>query len=87
MKTAVLQIRLDADMKKQTDAFFNGMGLDTTSGMRLLLKQCLLHRRIPFDVIAEAEDPFYSEENQKAIKKSLRQIREGKVVTRKLIED
>ena len=31
-----------------------------------------------------AQDPFYSEENQKALKKSIRQHKAGKIVMRKL---
>jgi len=86
MKTAVLQVRLDADLKKKSDTFFNGMGLETTNAVRLFFKQCLLHRRFPFELISEEEDPFYSEENQKVLMASIAEAEAGKYTVRQLIE-
>ena len=70
MKTAVLQVRLDADLKTQADAFFKRIGLDTNSATRLFYKQCLLQRCLPFKVIDEKDEednPFYNTANQRAI--------------------
>ena len=89
MKTAVLQVRLDADLKKKSDTFFNGMGLETTNAVRLFFKQCLLHRRFPFDLISEKEeeeDPFYSEENLKELRRIYADVKAGKYEMHELIE-
>jgi DNA-damage-inducible protein J len=86
MKTAVIQIRLDADLKSKAEEFFAEMGLNATSGMRFILKQCLRHRRLPFMDVAEEDDPFYSEANQKALREAIQRIEEGKYTVRGLIE-
>ena len=55
MKTAVLQIRLDSTLKKEADALFASAGFDTTTAVRLFLKQSVIRGRIPFDVVASSE--------------------------------
>ena len=62
MKTAVLQTRVSEELKKQADSFFESIGLDTTTAIRLFLKQAIIQRKIPFEIIQE--DTFYSEKNQ-----------------------
>lgn len=86
MKTAVIQVRLDSKLKKEADAFFTAAGLDMTSAVRLFLKQTVIRRKLPFEVVEE--DPFYSKENQKVLKESIAQLESGKgIVVRKLLED
>jgi len=85
MKTAVLQVRLDGKLKEEADSLFSSVGFDTMTAVRLFLKQSVIRRRIPFDIVSE--DPFYSEENQKVLKESIRQYKTGKVVMRELVED
>ena len=85
MKTAVLQIRLDDQLKKDADSFFTEAGFDTATAIRLFLKQSVIQRCVPFAIVGE--DPFYSKENQKALKQSIRQYKAGKIVMRELVED
>jgi len=83
MKTAVLQVRLDADLKTQADAFFKRIGLDTNSATRLFYKQCLLQRCLPFKVVDDEENnPFYNAANQRAIEESLALSKAEKVAGR-----
>ncbi|MCL1922242.1 MAG: type II toxin-antitoxin system RelB/DinJ family antitoxin [Kiritimatiellaeota bacterium] len=84
MKATVLQVRLDGKLKKEADAFFTEAGLDTTAAVRLFLRQSVIQRCIPFDIVGE--DPFYSKANQKALKESMRQYATGKIVMHKLME-
>ena len=44
--------------------------------VRLFLKQAVIRRRLPFEVIAE--DPFWSETNQRMLAESIRSLEEGK---------
>ena len=76
MATSTLQIRVDSTLRRQAEDFFNGAGLDMSSAVRLFLKQVVIRRRIPFDVIAE--DPFWSDANQRVLAASIRSIEEGK---------
>ena len=39
MKTAVVQTRVDIALKKEADAFFESIGMDTTTAIRIFLKQ------------------------------------------------
>lgn len=45
MKTAVLQTRVDVDLKHDADAFFESIGMDTTTAIRIFLKQTLIQRK------------------------------------------
>jgi DNA-damage-inducible protein J len=84
MKTAVLQTRVSEDLKKQADSFFESIGLDTTTAIRLFLKQAIIQRKIPFEIIQE--DTFYSEKNQKALLHSLHQMENGQHSIHELVE-
>ena len=61
-----------------------GDGLDMSSAVRLFLKQVVIRRRVPFDVIAE--DPFWSDANQRVLAESIRSLEEGKGEQHELIE-
>lgn len=84
MATSTLQIRVDSNLRSQAEDFFNGAGLDMSSAVRLFLKQVVIRRRIPFDVIAE--DPFWSDANQRVLTESIRSLEEGKGEQHELIE-
>jgi DNA-damage-inducible protein J len=97
MSTTVLQVRLDSQLKKDADSLFSSAGFDTTTAVRIFLKQSVIRHRLPFDVVGEEEnlapqdekdDPFYSEENQAAIKRAIDDYNAGKNFSvHELIED
>ena len=51
-----IAVRVDDDLKKEATAIFNELGLDMTTAVKLLLKQCVLTRSIPFEVKLDIED-------------------------------
>ena len=61
MATSPTQIRIDADIKKQANSLFNELGMDMSSAVNIFLRQCILHRGLPFNV----ELPEYNEETLK----------------------
>lgn len=75
MSSTTLQIRLDADLRRDADELFSSAGLDLSSAVRLFLRQSVIRRRLPFEVIGA--DPFYSEANQRALADSIRSIERG----------
>lgn len=85
MSTATLQVRLDNQLKKDADQFFTGAGMDTTTAVRLFLRQVVIRQAIPFEIVAD--DPFNSEANQRRLKKSIRQLESGKGKAHDLIKD
>ncbi|MCI6799912.1 MAG: type II toxin-antitoxin system RelB/DinJ family antitoxin, partial [Treponema porcinum] len=64
MKTAVIQTRVDIGLKQDVDDFFESIGMDTTTAIRIFLKQALIQRKIPFEIIQD--NSFYSEKNMNA---------------------
>ena len=46
---AVLQVRVDDDLKNQASAIFNGLGIDLSTAIRMFLKKAVLERGIPFE--------------------------------------
>jgi DNA-damage-inducible protein J len=51
MATAVLQTRVDVDTKEKADELFESLGLDTTTAIRLFLRQAINQQRIPFEIV------------------------------------
>ena len=84
MSSTTLQIRLDADLRREADDLFASAGLDLPSAVRLFLRQSVIRRRLPFDVVAE--DPFFSDANQRALADSIRSIERGEARPHPLLD-
>lgn len=87
MATSTLQIRVDSKLRREADALFDKAGLDMSSAVRLFLRQSVIRRRLPFEVISENPDPFWSEANQRVLRESIASIERGEGETHELIED
>lgn len=85
MPQATITARVDERDKANFDAFCSNVGLNTSTAINLFVKAVLRENRIPFE-IAQAPDPFFSEENMNYIKKSVRELRSGKGTSHELIE-
>ncbi len=83
--TTNLNIRIDKELKERAEAFFADLGLSMTTAFTVFVRQALRQGKIPFEIIGTA-DPFYSPENVHALERSVRQLREGKTVTKTLKE-
>ena len=46
---AVLQVRVDDDLKNQATAIYNGLGIDLSTAIRMFLKRTVLEKGIPFE--------------------------------------
>jgi len=86
MTTSTLQVRVDNDLRKQADAFFTSAGLDMSSAVRLFLRQVVIRQRMPFEIVAENPDPFFSEANQRVLAESIRSLERGEGRRHELIE-
>ena len=89
MATAVLQTRIDANIKREADQLFSSLGLDTTTAIRLFLKQAVNQQKIPFEILPP--QPAFSEATRAAIEEA-RRIAEDSTVpsyttARELLED
>lgn len=51
-KMDYIRVQIDPEMKKNAQALFEDMGLNLSQGIKLLLKQCINHHGIPFEITA-----------------------------------
>lgn len=86
MATSTLQIRIDSGLRKDAERLFTNAGLDMSSAIRLFLRQSVIRHRLPFEVVAESADPFFSEANQRVLAESIRSLERGEGQIRKLID-
>lgn len=83
--TKAINLRVDADLKAQAESIFAELGLPTSTAITMFLKSVVRCGGIPLDLHV-AEDPFYSEENQARLKKSIKQMESGHYVTKTMDE-
>ena len=76
MATSTLQIRIDSDLKQETESVLKSMGLSMSTAIHLFCRQVINHGRIPFDIIAA---PKLNEETRRAMDDTLA----GKNLSRK----
>ena len=86
MATSTLQIRVDSNLRKEADELFAHAGLDMSSAVRLFLRQSVIRRRLPFEVVSENPDPFWSEANQRVLRESIASFERGEAKRHELID-
>ena len=57
-QSALIQVRVDRDLKNEVDELFNSLGLDTSTAIRMFLKQVERRRGLPFDVVIPSKMPL-----------------------------
>lgn len=83
MATTSVTIRMDENLKKQAEALFDEMGLNMTTAITIFTKAVVRQQKIPFEI---AVDSFYSETNQKHLRKAIADLEAGKGQFHDLIE-
>lgn len=88
MAQAMINFRMDVEEKHSLEEICDQLGLTVTNAFKMFAKKVIRERRIPFDVALEdsKNDPFWSDENQARLKKSIKEIEEGKFSQHDLIE-
>ena len=51
--TSNISIRMDSELKKQADAFFNELGMNLSTAFTIFVKQSLREGKIPFSISLE----------------------------------
>ncbi len=49
--TTILQVRVDAELKKRVDAHLKRMGLDMSTAVNMLMHQIDMQGKLPFEII------------------------------------
>lgn len=83
MAQTTLSVRMDEDVKRRFDAFCAEVGMNASVAVNLFAKTVIREHRIPFEISA---DPFWSEENQSILRRSVAQLDAGKGALHELIE-
>ncbi|MDR1394104.1 MAG: type II toxin-antitoxin system RelB/DinJ family antitoxin [Bifidobacteriaceae bacterium] len=53
MKTALVQVRVEDQVKRQADELFADLGMDTATAVRMFLVQAIQTHGLPFEVIRQ----------------------------------
>lgn len=72
---STIQVRVDDDLKAKSDALFKDLGTDTTTAIRMFLKQALAVNGFPFE-IKRAAQPQYQPLTEQQILDKLEKSRE-----------
>jgi DNA-damage-inducible protein J len=56
MATATMNIRMDSEVKAQSQRIFSQFGLDMTTAINMFLRQAIRENGIPFDLHLEPND-------------------------------
>ncbi len=67
MKTALIQVRVDDQVKADADDLFSELGVDTATAVRMFLVQALRVEGLPFDVVRQ---PRYNAVTEAAMKEA-----------------
>ncbi len=86
MAQAMVNFRMDANLKKNMEETCKKMGLTMTAAFTLFAAKVTNEQRIPFEITA---DPFYSESNMKRLRDSIAAVESGRarLTEHELIED
>lgn len=80
---ATITVRLDDNLKSNFANTCDELGLDMTTAFTIFAKKVSREKRIPFEISIE---PFYSESNMKALRESIDQLNNGKVIFKTMEE-
>ncbi len=83
MAQTMVNFRMDSELKKNMEQVCKEMGMSMTTAFTIFATKVSREKRIPFEISA---DPFYSETNISAIKESIEQHNNGKVILKSLEE-
>jgi addiction module antitoxin, RelB/DinJ family len=84
MPQAMVNFRMDEDLKRGMEEVCKEMGMSMTTAFTIFATKVSKEKRIPFDV---AVDPFYSEANMERLRSAIADAKAGKYMTKhELIE-
>ena len=70
-----VSVRMENETKKEFEKFCKDVGLSVSAAFNIFAKKVIREHKIPFEITND--DPFYSEENQKILKKRIEDMQKG----------
>ncbi len=83
--TINVNIRMDEDIKRQTENLLADMGLNMTTAVNIYFRQILRTGGIPFEITTRNDD-FFNPVNQKKLRNSIDRLEKGFGTEHELIE-
>lgn len=83
--TINVNVRIDEELKKQTETLLADMGLNMTTAVNIFLRQVLRTGGIPFEITTRTDD-FYNSINQQKLRNSIDRLEKGLGAEHELIE-
>lgn len=85
-QTVNVNIRMDEELKKQSEQLFSDLGLNMTTAFNMFVRQAVRVGGIPFEVTTRTGE-FYNPYNQKRLQESITRLELGQGTVHELIED
>ena len=83
MTQAMVNFRMDAELKKKMEQACKDMGMSMTTAFTIFATKVAREQRIPFEINV---DPFYSEANMERLERSIQKMERGEVISKSLQE-
>ena len=72
---ATISVRMDDNLKQQTENILDELGLNMTTAVTMFAKAIVRERRLPLDL---SVDPFYSAVNQAVLNRRIAEYEAGR---------
>lgn len=81
--TVTVSIKMDEQLKRDFSTVCRNLGLNVSTVVNILARKMTQENRLPFDI---SIDPFYSRTNIEALQESIKQMQQGKTITKTIEE-
>ena len=85
MAQAMVNFRMDEELKKGMEQACKDMGMSMTTAFMIFATKVSKERRIPFEIAADP-DPFYSEANMIRLRMAMADAKAGRLTEHELVE-
>lgn len=82
-KKAIVQVRVDEDVKTQAAEILNDLGMDTSTAVNVFLRQVIAENGLPF----QPTKARFNDKTLKAIEKSDEMVKSGAINRSKSVDD
>ncbi len=83
MAQAMVNIRMDEELKKSMEQVCQELGMSMTTAFTIFAKKMSREKRIPFEV---SVDPFFDEKNMEFLRRGIAELDAGKGVRKTMAE-
>ena len=73
---STIQVRVEEELKRKSDALFKDLGTDTTTAIRMFLTQAVAANGFPFEIKRQKESNPYAPMTEKEMLAKLKKSRE-----------